>query len=154
MQERRIDVEDGKYTFVLKSNDYRVHVLRGGEPWHIIEQGCNAVWALVALAVDMKGLTAAIERWAHVGDGALQHQELLAAFSAYLNERGESQRGLVTEPIYRWRIDDPPRGARCLVTIHPPGGGPTVLIATASRDHDSVRWHHVTAWMPLPEPFK
>ncbi len=40
-------MEDGKYTFFTPANDYQVHVLRHGQPWHIIGPGCNAVRALM-----------------------------------------------------------------------------------------------------------
>jgi hypothetical protein len=38
-QEHRVEVENGKYTFVVPSNDDRVHILRHGEPWYQPEVG-------------------------------------------------------------------------------------------------------------------
>jgi RNase adaptor protein for sRNA GlmZ degradation len=38
-QEHRVEVENGKYTFVVPSNDHRVHILRHGEPWYTPENG-------------------------------------------------------------------------------------------------------------------
>lgn len=32
--EHRVSVEGGKYTFVVPADDYRVSILRHGEPWH------------------------------------------------------------------------------------------------------------------------
>ncbi len=32
--EHRVSVENGKYTFVVPADDYRVSILRYGEPWH------------------------------------------------------------------------------------------------------------------------
>lgn len=42
-----IAVYDGKYTFQKHEGDWRVHVLRHGEPWLVIEAGCNAVSQLM-----------------------------------------------------------------------------------------------------------
>ena len=38
---------DGKYTFISEPNDYRIFVLRYGEPWLAIEHGSRAVDALL-----------------------------------------------------------------------------------------------------------
>jgi hypothetical protein len=38
-QEHRVEVENGKYTFIVPSNDDRVHILRHGEPWYQPEVG-------------------------------------------------------------------------------------------------------------------
>jgi|KBSSwiStaDraftv2_1062776.scaffolds.fasta_scaffold00132_50 hypothetical protein len=32
--EHRVSVDSGKYTFVVPADDYRVSILRYGEPWH------------------------------------------------------------------------------------------------------------------------
>lgn len=52
-----LDVSGGKYTFVLPSEEeWRVKVLRYQEPWWTVEQGHNAVHALVAEAIYMRNL--------------------------------------------------------------------------------------------------
>lgn len=50
--ERRISVADGKYEFIIPSDDWRVHVLRYGEPWIKIESGHNAVAALMSELIE------------------------------------------------------------------------------------------------------
>lgn len=42
-----IKVCDGKYTFVKSPGDYRISILRYDEPWLVIEQGSNAICALL-----------------------------------------------------------------------------------------------------------
>jgi len=42
-----VKIDNGKYTFLVPDGDYRVHVLRHGEPWLIIEQGCSAIQSLI-----------------------------------------------------------------------------------------------------------
>lgn len=164
--EYRFSVEDGKYTFVKPANDYRVHVLRHGDPWIIIENGCKAVFSLLYDAISDRALVEAVRRWAAIGPSGFHHGELAAAFRAYLAERGERPRDLVVdrfgvEPtsISPWRTDAPPRGVRCLVTARSVSGEIGVLLASVSPDHDgtvwfgdSVRLYEVIAWMPCPEP--
>lgn len=43
----KVDVDSGKYTFIMYEHDYRIHVRRHGAPWLIIERGHNAVFALL-----------------------------------------------------------------------------------------------------------
>lgn len=43
----KVEVNDKKYTFIVPEGDWRVHVLRYGEEWLVIEQGHNAVLALM-----------------------------------------------------------------------------------------------------------
>ncbi len=43
----KLNVENGKYTFFQPEGDYRIHVLRHGEPWLVIEKGSNAIAALL-----------------------------------------------------------------------------------------------------------
>jgi hypothetical protein len=38
-QEHRVEVENGKYTFVVPSDEARVHILRHGESWYTPEVG-------------------------------------------------------------------------------------------------------------------
>lgn len=42
-----VRVDNGKYTFIQPEGDYRPHILRYGEPWVVVEQGGNAVLALM-----------------------------------------------------------------------------------------------------------
>lgn len=42
-----VEVDDGKYTFLIPDGDCRVHILRHGLPWLIIEQGCSAIQSLI-----------------------------------------------------------------------------------------------------------
>jgi hypothetical protein len=42
-----LEVGDGKYTFELHEGDYRVHVLRYGEPWLRVEEGSTALATLL-----------------------------------------------------------------------------------------------------------
>lgn len=39
---------DGKYTFEIPDNDYRVHVRRHGEPWLVIEAAHKAIGTLLS----------------------------------------------------------------------------------------------------------
>lgn len=43
----KVTVGDGKYAFFTPAGDWKVHVLRYGEPWLIIEAGHHAVAALM-----------------------------------------------------------------------------------------------------------
>jgi hypothetical protein len=138
--ERRISVYDGKYTFVLPPNDYRVHVLRHGEPWVIIEQASNAVHSLVIESIDERHMVDAVRAWVLArttpetigytrwGPGAEDHIALVQAFRAFCDERGERKPpsptlGDVGQPAAttlltpQWRTDEPPHGVRCLVTV-------------------------------------
>lgn len=56
MDGTKIAVEDGKYTFVFGPDDYRVHVLRFGEPWMVIERGGKAVLALMHRVEELEEL--------------------------------------------------------------------------------------------------
>lgn len=49
-----ISLENGKYTFISYENDYRVHCLRYGKPWHIYEMGNRALDALMSEVEKMK----------------------------------------------------------------------------------------------------
>lgn len=42
-----ISTRDRKYTFSIPKGDYRVHVLRYGEPWLVIESGSKAIAELL-----------------------------------------------------------------------------------------------------------
>jgi hypothetical protein len=44
---QEIPVDGGKYTFVVPEGDWRVHILRGGEPWVVISEGHKAIQALL-----------------------------------------------------------------------------------------------------------
>lgn len=44
---RKVDVESGRYTFIMYEHDYRIHVRRNGAPWMIIERGHNAIFSLL-----------------------------------------------------------------------------------------------------------
>ena len=52
--EIRTIVDDGKYTFVRETGDYRIKILRHGEPWVEIEAGYNAVLALMLECEDLR----------------------------------------------------------------------------------------------------
>lgn len=43
-----VEVDNGKYKFILSKIDWRVHCLRYGEPWVIFEQGDKALIALMS----------------------------------------------------------------------------------------------------------
>ena len=47
MEELTVTVADGKYTFKTVPDDYRIHVLRHGEPWIILDVGHKAILALM-----------------------------------------------------------------------------------------------------------
>jgi len=49
-----IKVANDKYEFQYRVNDYRIHVLRYGEPWLIIEKGHKAISALMDLVVELE----------------------------------------------------------------------------------------------------
>lgn len=150
--DRRLTIDHGKYTFILPEGDYRVHMLRHGEPWLVIEQGSKAIWSLVYDAIDAVALVAAVRRWATPGDGYQEHVELHQAFRAYCDERGEKK---PTKLETGWRTDAAPRGVRCIVTVF----GGRLHVASVSPDHNGQRWfsdgqplHSVIAWMPAPGP--
>lgn len=42
-----VKVEEGKYEFKMNSNGYSVDILRYGEDWVTVREGCNAVVALM-----------------------------------------------------------------------------------------------------------
>jgi hypothetical protein len=65
--ERRIAVMDGKYTFFVPEGDYRAHCLRHGEEWHVFDQGCNAVIALMSELIDSRALIESLHALAAVG---------------------------------------------------------------------------------------
>lgn len=47
-QEHRVSVDNGKYTFVVPADDYRVGILRYGEPWHGPQgEASNALHAIM-----------------------------------------------------------------------------------------------------------
>ncbi len=46
-KETCVTIENGKYTFKTMPGDYRIHVLRHGEPWLILDQGSKAILALM-----------------------------------------------------------------------------------------------------------
>jgi hypothetical protein len=100
--ERRIAVADGKYTFLVPPNDYKIHVLRYGEPWLVIEDGSNAIWWLIAELIGAKALAEAVrewvgectaedaKKWTEFGPGANRHAALVEAFFRFQEERGEA----------------------------------------------------------------
>jgi hypothetical protein len=48
-QEHRVSVDNGKYTFVVPAGDFRVSILRNGEPWHGPQaEACTALCAIMA----------------------------------------------------------------------------------------------------------
>lgn len=49
-----LHVDSGKYTFLMFEGDYRIHIYRQGTPWHIVDKGQNAIFSLLAEAIDMK----------------------------------------------------------------------------------------------------
>ena len=42
-----IEVQDGKYRFYMKENDWRIHVQREEQDWEVVEAGSRAVLALM-----------------------------------------------------------------------------------------------------------
>ena len=47
--EHRVNVDNGKYTFVVPGGDYRVSILRHGEPWHGPQaEACTALHSIMA----------------------------------------------------------------------------------------------------------
>lgn len=93
--ERRLTIDNGKYTFILPEGDYRVHVLRHGEEWLVIEQGSKAIWSLVYDAIDAVALVGAVKAWAAASHSG-REGELISALWKYQEERGEKQ---VTPPF-------------------------------------------------------
>lgn len=43
----KLTVDGTKYTFFVPEGGYRPHIHRHGEPWVVVDQGCNAVLALM-----------------------------------------------------------------------------------------------------------
>ena len=74
-----VKVYDGKYEFRLPANDWRVHVLRYGEAWLVIEEGHNAISSLVRLAADQ-------------GDQILQLEEENTELRLAINKLKENER--------------------------------------------------------------
>ncbi|HET9893169.1 MAG TPA: hypothetical protein VFQ42_22015 [Mycobacterium sp.] len=46
-QEHRVSVDSGKYTFVISADDYRVNILRHGQPWIFNADGANALHSIM-----------------------------------------------------------------------------------------------------------
>ena len=86
--ERRLEVDNGKYTFFVPPNDYKIHVLRYGEPWLEISQGSNAIWSLIAELIDARELIKAIEAWRSCLPSGGDHL-LEEAHDKFRQERGE-----------------------------------------------------------------
>jgi hypothetical protein len=167
--ERRIDVDDGKYTFILKPGEYRVHVLRHGEPWLVVEQGSKAIWSLVAELIDATALVEVVRAWVGVGTSAAHHAALAApalveALRKYQAERGEATQGDAAQ-AGGWRTDAAPHGMRCLVTATNLDSGYRPIVHVAVFDAGHERWflargdnceegqlYGVIAWMPAPTP--
>ncbi len=57
----KIRVSDGKYEFQMFGDDYRIYVLRYGEPWLIIEQGHKAISSLVLEALSLGNIVSRLE---------------------------------------------------------------------------------------------
>ncbi len=55
-----ITLLDGKYTFVINEK-YQVEILRHGDPWREFEVGDNAVFILVAHAIELEKRTVELE---------------------------------------------------------------------------------------------
>ena len=86
---REISVGHGKYTFRVPEGDWRVHVLRHGEPWLVIEAGHNAVSALMA------EFDQAVERVAERTRNALRAVLLFHGGGDWSEERRTEWRKLV-----------------------------------------------------------
>lgn len=50
-----IQVDQAKYTFQIPEGEWRVQVLRYGEPWLFIEQGHNAIHSLMNEVIYLQG---------------------------------------------------------------------------------------------------
>ena len=55
-EELRVDVADGKYTFIYSQHDWRIHIHRHGEPWIVLEQGHKAILPLMQELDDCRGV--------------------------------------------------------------------------------------------------
>jgi hypothetical protein len=56
-----ITLLDGKYTFVI-NEEYQVEILRYGDPWREFPLGDNAVYALVAHAIELEAENAKLKK--------------------------------------------------------------------------------------------
>jgi hypothetical protein len=88
--ERRITVDGGKYTFFVPEGDWKIHVLRHGEPWVILETASKAIWSLIAELCDARELIAAIEKWRCLRLEAGPYEDgLIEAHDKFRKERGQ-----------------------------------------------------------------
>jgi len=46
-KEHHVAVDNGKYTFLVPADGYRVTILRHGEPWHEQREASNALHAMM-----------------------------------------------------------------------------------------------------------
>jgi len=54
-QETSVTIENGKYIFQTAKGDYRIHVLRHGQPWLVIDEGSKAILALMQEVERLRG---------------------------------------------------------------------------------------------------
>ena len=62
----KISVSDGKYTFIMKEGDWKIHVNRYNEPWLVIEQGHKAISSLILRVIELeKALKTSVKLQSH-----------------------------------------------------------------------------------------
>lgn len=88
-------IDEGKYTFSIPEGDYRIHVLRHGEPWLVIEQGSKAIASMLSELVDSRELIAELLSWEASGQTGLDtlkakrtDESLLSAVAKFRSVRG------------------------------------------------------------------
>jgi hypothetical protein len=90
--ERRVTVDGGKYTFFVPEGDWKIHVLRHGEPWVVLETASKAIWSLIAELIDARELAADVESWRRhrrPDDGGEPDLDLIRAHDRFRQERGQ-----------------------------------------------------------------
>lgn len=91
--ERRISIENGKYTAFIPAGDYRIHVLRYGEEWLVIEQGSNPIASMMSEIVESRELIDVVMKWAGHGEpdatfAGHKHGNLYEAIARFRSIRG------------------------------------------------------------------
>lgn len=87
-----IDVyNDGKYKFIIKEDDWRIHVLRYGEPWMIIEEGHNAIALLMQEVEELR------EKVLQLSGGSKSEPKIVLKYGIIQNPSNGSLEG-------QWRV--------------------------------------------------
>lgn len=114
--EHRVRVDNGKYTFVVPADDYRVSILRYGKPWHGPQgEASNALHAAMYELDAARVVVQAARQWRSAMSRPMHEQ---ADADQALNEALALHDRLTTdrEPPSAWCGGEQPREAQAPVT--------------------------------------